>query len=336
MKKNPISFRLFPLFLALFFLNFSACETGNSAQMTQPNEDLSVKPVMELDTATMELGEMELITENSFPYKLDEPTVTIELPKKLTEISGLGINETGTHLYAVQDEEGKIFKINLENQKVEKEIEFHKDGDYEGIELVKESVFVVKSSGTIYEVKNCGEKNQEVIKHKFELNKNSDVEGLGYDPIDKRLLLSCKGKVGKGDEFDFKKGIYGLDLATMKLEENPAYTISLDSVTQFLSTNTALEKMDKLIKLFKPEEEFIFGPSGIAVHPKTGDVYVLSSVGKLLVILTHSGTIKHMVKLKKKVHEQPEGITFDQDGTLYISNEGKAGKGKIYKFVFNE
>ena len=317
-------------------MNFSACEKGNSTQNTQPKENLSVKPVMQADTTIVESEEMELVTENTFPYELDEPTVTIELPKKLTEISGLGINNTGTYLYAVQDEEGKIFKINLENQEVEKEMKFHKDGDYEGIELVNESVFVVKSSGTIYEVKNCGKENQEVIKHKFDLNKNSDVEGLGYDPFHKRLLLSCKGKVGKGDEFDFKKGIYSLDLKTMKMEEDPAYTISIDSVTQFLSTNTALEKMDKLIKLFKPEEEFIFGPSGIAVHPKNGDIYVLSSVGKLLVVLTHSGRIKHMVKLKKKVHEQPEGITFDQDGTLYISNEGKGGRGRIYKFDFKD
>ena len=43
-----------------------------------------------------------------------------------------------------------------------------------------------------------------------------------------------------------------------------------------------------------------------------------------------------MIKLKKKIHEQPEGIVFAQDGTMYISNEGKEGKGKIYKFAYNE
>ena len=44
--------------------------------------------------------------------------------------------------------------------------------------------------------------------------------------------------------------------------------------------------------------------------------------------------MRHMVKLKKKIHEQPEGIVFAQDGTLYISNEGKDGKAKIYKFAY--
>ncbi len=271
----------------------------------------------------------------TFPYQLDVPDVEFKLPNKLREVSGLGIDAGGHHLYAVQDEEGDLFLINTKTGLVDRDFKFHKDGDYEGIEFVKGRVFVVKSSGTLYEVLSPGTNNQELIKHKFSFSKNSDVEGLGYDPISNCLLLSCKGKAGQGAEFELKKGIFSFSLDSMKLRTEPSYIISLEAVKDFLQLNdSSLEKIDKLIKLFKPGEEFIFGPSGIAVHPKTKDIYIISSVGKVLVVLTQSGDIKHMVKLKKKVHPQPEGICFDQNGTLYIANEGREGKGKIYKFLW--
>lgn len=326
-----MSLCLFTFLLSLLV----SCESQKTTTPEKPISEPDVTSVMELDMTTAEIDDQfELVPDHNFPYQLDEPVEAFQLPNKLKEISGLGIDATGKYLYAVQDEEGDLFMINTTTGEVEEEGKFHKDGDYEGVEFAKGRVFVVKSSGTLYEVVNFGKKEQELIKHKFTFNKNSDVEGLGYDPVDNRLLLSCKGKAGKGEDFEFKKGIFAFDLDSMKLEETPTYTISVEAVKNFLEVHNTLAKIDKLVKLFQPGEEFIFGPSGLAVHPKTGDIYITSSVGKLLVVLNRAGDIQHMVKLKKKIHQQPEGIVFAADGTLYISNEGKDGKGMIYKFAY--
>jgi len=331
MQSHP----MFLLLLSLFSSVFIGCGTEKTDKADKPSAKSSVNATMELDKTDTAIEEFELAPDHDFPYQLDEPVEAFKLPNKLREISGLGIDAAGKYLYAVQDEDGDLFLINSTTGEVEQEGKFHKSGDYEGVEIANGRVFVVKSSGTLYEVINFKTDNQELVKHKFTFNKNSDIEGLGYDPIANRLLISCKGKAGKGEEFEFKKGIFGLDLTTMKLDEAPIYTISVEEVKAFLELNHhILEKVDKLVKLFQPGEEFIFGPSGLAVHPKTGDVYITSSVGKLLVVLQRDGKIKHMIKLKKKIHEQPEGIVFAQDGTLYISNEGKDGKGKIYKFAY--
>ena len=90
-----------------------------------------------------------------------------------------------------------------------------------------------------------------------------------------------------------------------------------------------------MIEFFDSEEDFSFSPSAIAINPLTGNIYVTSSVGKMLLILDPEGQIMHIEKLSKKVHPQPEGLCFAPDGALYISNEGKGDHdGMIYRFNY--
>lgn len=270
---------------------------------------------------------------SSLPYSFNKPDVIFEMPLKLKEISGLGIDSSGQYLYTVQDEEGILYVVQAKDGKVIQEYPFNKEGDYEGIEAANGRIFAVKSNGTLFELLIAGEKLQEVKKHKFSFYKKSDIEGLGFDPKTNSLLFSAKGKEGKGKEFKSQKGIYSFSLDSMKIDKNPSYVISHESINVFLKTNDAIKKNGTLKKQFKLKKEFIFGPSGIAIHPITNEIYITSSIGKVLLVLNRDGTIKDLIKLKKKIHEQPEGICFDQKGNLYISNEGKTGKGKIYKFL---
>jgi DNA-binding beta-propeller fold protein YncE len=79
-----------------------------------------------------------------------------------------------------------------------------------------------------------------------------------------------------------------------------------------------------------------FAPSGIAIHPATKDIYVISSAGKQLLILSAAGKIKSSHKLNSKHFTQPEGISFSANGDLYISNEGKGGNGNILLFRYKK
>ena len=86
----------------------------------------------------------------AFPYQLNQPNAIFEMPEALKEISGLGITEDRKNLIAVNDEEGIVYLINkMDGQKV-KEIEFWDEGDYEGLEVVGQDAYVIKSSGTIF------------------------------------------------------------------------------------------------------------------------------------------------------------------------------------------
>lgn len=269
------------------------------------------------------------------PYQLDEPSEVFKLPGRLEEISGLSMGNNDQSLVAIQDEDGEVFFINKENGDVEKEFKFWKDGDYEGVETVGHTIYVVKSTGTIYKITETDSEEPDVVKYNTFLDGGNDVEGLAYDPEAHQLLLACKAQAGEDDSFELTKAIYAFDLNHFELLAAPRYCIKLEDVNEYLNTDPLIRKLEKLNEFFAPgDSEFGFSPSALAIHPVSGHIYILSSVGKILMIISKEGRIEHIEKLKKSIHEQPEGICFDAAGNLYISNEGKGGKGRIYRFNF--
>ncbi len=241
--------------------------------------------------------------EAQLPYVVEQPELLAELPDDLAEISGLSVR--GNVLLAVQDEDGVIFRIDRATGAVLDQLEFWEEGDYEGIELVGDVIWVVKSNGNLYQIVGAGTDAQRVSVHKTWLKGENNVEGLCYDAGGHRLLLACKDDP-KGNGLD--KGnryIFAYDLEKNELLKDPAITIR------------------------RPKD---FSPSALAVHPQTGQLYLTSSKGKQLLVTSPSGDIIVRVNLDPNYFPQPEGLTFAADGTLYISTEAGAGQpARIYR-----
>lgn len=232
------------------------------------------------------------------------------LPAVLSEVSGISyINNQ--RFACVQDEDGIIFIFNVADNKIEKAIPFAGIGDYEGIALNGTTAYVVNSSGVIYEVENINAGKPKVREYQTTLNAKDDVEALCFDKANNRLLLAYKREEDNGNS----KGIYTFDLTTKKLAGEPVFVINLD--------NALPGSQGKKAKLIKP--------SGIAIHPTNGDIYLIEGSNPRVLVLDNKGSFKTYSKLDNNDFEQPEGITFDTAGVLYISNEGKKGSGNILK-----
>ncbi len=271
-------------------------------------------------------------TVKTFPYQLDKPSSTFTMPNKLTEISGLGLSSDGQYLLAVNDEQGKIFYLDKSTGEVKREEKFDGTGDYEGIEAVGDKIYVAKSNGNILEVAHPGKKDQKTKTHKTDLKSVNDVEGLGFDAQINYLLLACKGKAGEGDKFKRQRAVYAFDIKEEKLLKDPFILVDRDEIKKW-ATDSGNGFTENVAEFFEPSlADDAFAPSAIAIHPLTKQVYILSSIGKILVVLDPDGKILQIAPLDPDLHKQPEGLCFDTDGTLYISNEGKGGKGKIYRF----
>jgi len=147
-----------------------------------------------------------------------------------------------------------------------------------------------------------------VEKIKCGLSKENDVEGLFYDKNQQQLLLACKEPIDENDENI--RGVFAYDLKT-------------NSRSTFLKISQKII-LAHLVSLYKNgDNSGKFSPSAIAIHPIDGHTYLLASKGKMIVIISPEKQLIEAFHFKKEILRQPEGMFFDSDGTLYISNESK-------------
>lgn len=270
----------------------------------------------------------------NFPYEMDKPEKSWKLPKKLMEISGLSFIDKN-RLACVQDEKGNIYIFNLKTGEVEKKIKFSSDGDYEGIEIIKNDAWILKSNGTLFKVKNYfKDKEPTTKKYTTVLTSKNDAEGLTYDPINNTLLIACKGHPFVDDkEGKELKAIYSFNLKTKELELEPFLLIEMDTIKFYKNYNTMARMGVELMAYFDSSKgDISFQPSGIAIHPISGNQYILASVGNLLTVFSREGEMLALIDLSTKTHPKPEGICFSPNGILYIASEGDNNYGTISKF----
>lgn len=228
-----------------------------------------------------------------------------DMPSELTEISGLSHIE-GDRFACVQDELGTLFVYNTGFSSIEKTIPFGPAGDYEGLAVVNDAVWVVRSDGQLYELTNINSNKPDVKEVKTSLTAKDNIEGLCFDKANNRLLLAAKD--GPKDA----KQVYGFDLASRKLLDKPVYSIDMNN-----------EIFDSGKK-----KGGDMSPSGIAINPVTNDIYITDGPKGKLLVLSNSGDIKKFYTLGKEF-TQPEGLIFKPSGELFISNEGAKAKGSI-------
>lgn len=261
----------------------------------------------------------------AYGYDLSRPDQVLVMPGRLKEISGLTLVDDST-LAAVEDEKGKIYLIDPSDGDVIDEFKFAKKGDYEGIEMVDDTLYVLRSDGDVYVISDWRSKHRSTEKIETYLATKNDTEGLGYQPARRRLLVAAKEYPGRGRSR--VRSIYGLDLNTKKIDHEPAYTIPLDTIGVRLGLPG-----ESIRNLLAPVLDLeAFKPSAVAVHPGSGDIFVLSSVLKVIAVLDPSGNTKALLPIGAEELVQPEGLAFFPNGDLFISTEGQGGDGKILRF----
>ena len=252
----------------------------------------------------------------------------VVLPKKLLEISGLAIDENNL-LYAVNDEKAIIFKLSQEGEILDA-IDFGKDGDYEGVEKVDSSIFILKSNGKVVEFDLARSEKKDSYNNPLSLT--NDTEGLGYDRSTHSLLIAGKGSpnISHNPKLKKTKAVYAFNLNSKKLSTEPVLIISDDDIERYLKENKEKGTSKKKYKR-RVQRATDFSPSAIAHNTVDGNYYLLSTVGKTLIVIDKTSTIKWIYYLDASAYIQPEGICFDSDGTMFISNEGKGLKSNLLK-----
>lgn len=272
------------------------------------------------------------------PYNFDQPSEKYILPGVLMEISGINLlNEK--IMICIQDEKGDLFFYDMNENRLIKKIGFGKDADYEDLAKVEDEVYILRSNGTL--IKLTGFESSDKIKTKeikTRLSKKNNCEGLCYDQQGNRLLIALKGdpETSEDQNFEGYKAIYAFDIAKEIVEKKPVFLLDLNRVKDMENVSSYEKIYQSVAGTFEESGDMRFQPSAIAIHPASGNIYILASVGKSIIVMNRKGEILSIRQLDEDIFRQPEGIAFSPDGTLYISNEGDGKNGTILMFEMKE
>ncbi len=242
-----------------------------------------------------------------------------ELPRVLEEVSAIAYLDE-ERIACVQDEVGDLFIYNLVSKEIEKRISFAENDDFEGLAMVGNAAYIMRSDGKIFSIDDIRVENPVIEKFDTKMSFKYDFEGLCYDKKKDRLLMAAKSN-GANDDNEFKP-VFEFRLGSKQLTDAPIYELAYDDPI-----------FEGLESAGTPK---VFRTSEIQIHPKTGDIYMLDGVIGKLLILSDNWKPKNLYIFNPSDFPQPEGITFDPDGKTFISNEGEWQPANILEVVINE
>lgn len=248
-------------------------------------------------------------------YNVSEPIV-VKLDDQLTEISGITFDADAV-LYAHEDESGKIYTV-TESGEIEFFSSINKNDDFEDIAVADGFFYLLKSNGTLFTFPKKKDLAENEIREISNIVPKGEYEGLAYKKEDQSLYMLTKKAKNKA------KGPKQLEIYRIPVKnsvvETMAETISLD--TGKIAEKAGLSKLN-------------FQPSALAFHAAEKQWYILSSINKMLVITDENWNVMDVAELDPNTYPQPEGMSFDPKGNLWIASEGNGGAGRIYQINKN-
>lgn len=253
------------------------------------------------------LGAYDFVTGERESYKIGE---------KLREISGLALTTDG-RLLAHGDERGVLYVLGFDGTAIKSwslaDMKKPVSDDFEGVAVAGDQIYLVTSSGRIYESRE-GIDGQQVLYTVYTtgLGRESEIEGLAYDTVREHLLLLCKDS--RKPELEGKIGIYRWSVRSRALVPN---------AHEFLPLGPSVPSMSG--------EKF--EPSGIEIDPTSGHYLIIAARQHTLMELASDGQILATRLLPRDRHPQAEGITINSSGLLIIADEGgdKAARLSFYR-----
>lgn len=226
--------------------------------------------------------------------------IQVKLPLELDEISGVVYYPVDSSIFAINDEKGWLYKIK-KGRKIQR-WKFSQGADFEDVVLLDSIFYVLQSNGNIMRLTFSGQNTVNVQHFYFDKTGQgaNEFEILYYDPGKRKMILICKDC-----ESDKKKSLT---------------TFSFDPHSGQYNDSSFQVDVTKIAAAIG-EEKIRFKPSAASINPKTGELFIISAINKLLVIADTDGHFKQAYKIDPGVFKQPEGLGFTPAGDLIISNE---------------
>ena len=246
-----------------------------------------------------------------FPLTADSMTQW-RLPDRLNELSGLALTRDG-RLLTVTDESAIVYELDFQSGRLVKAFAFGNPvvkGDFEGIAVVDDLVYLVTSAGRIYLAAE-GADGQRVTFDNYdtELGNRCEIEGLTRSENNSRLYILCKN-VRKNSQ------IKNLMIFAWSVEDRELLVDESLSLPQ-----SAIQKKLRVDRL---------SPSGLTIDRNSGNFVVIAARQRALIEISRDGRLVDARNLTLTTrHRQAEGIELTTNGKLLIADEGGTHKARL-------
>lgn len=251
-------------------------------------------------------------------YDLNKP-VKYNMPDDLTEISGIAFrNGKADSIYAEEDETGKVYYFKLGDKQI-RHSKFGKSGDYEDIAILGERMILLRSDGTLFVFPFKSVRNAEIpnVQKVENILPAGEYEGMYADEKAGLLYVLCKHPLVDKGHNEGIVSIFKFSAAGLPVPAGNA--------------DIAVKEIEAL----SGQRKIKFHPSAFAKNQVTNEWYVVSSVNRMIVVTDAAFKVKAVYPINSSLFIQPEGIAFDNQRNLYISNEGdKVTPGTVLKFNY--
>ncbi|MGB4773009.1 MAG: SdiA-regulated domain-containing protein [Chitinophagaceae bacterium] len=246
-------------------------------------------------------------------YNLSNPEKRI-LDEDLDEVSGIFYSAKDSTIVTLNDEEGKFYRLNLQGKIIGKPFKFAKKSDFEDLTTDGSFWYAVKSDGEVHRIEKAFTDSPLIRIFSFP-EKGWEFETIFFDASRQKIVLISKTPLTLKDG-----GVpaFSLDTSSGTFNHDPYY--SPDTLN--------------IAKLYG-KKKWACKPTAAAVHPITGETYILSSNERMLMIMK-DGSLNAIYHLDKSMFRQPEGITFMPNGNLMISNEAQGSTANILIFAYKQ
>jgi uncharacterized protein YjiK len=240
-----------------------------------------------------------------------EAAAQVRLPRALREVSGLAVSADG-RVFSHGDERGVVYQLDYRTGAVVKAFSLGSPpvaGDFEGIAIVGPRLFLVTSTGRLYETRE-GADGAAVPYETYDtgLGARCELEGLAYDPTDRALVVGCKRPSARALREAVTLFRWPIDRRTGAAL--PDVSIPLAGVTRGTGGKA-------------------FDPAAVEREARTGHYVIVAGPQRAILEVTPAGEVVAARPLPRGLHRQPEGLAFLGDSAILIADEGGNGTGTL-------
>ena len=246
-------------------------------------------------------------------YHFHFPDEIYKLPKELNEISGLGfINDS--IFAAICDSRPNLYLVNINTMKIMDKLFVAQQGDFEDVTVCGDTAFILQSNGVLWMVSGLL-KPGFISSDTLKLEQPFELEGLCHNASGDTLFIAAKYWHKDENKHDRELPVFAYSIKDRKLDPVPVFYIP--------------------VSLGSEKAKHPFHTSGLLRLGSPFYWIAISTNNKYIAQLNSKGKKDTVMSLNEELFNQPEGISINKNGTIFITNEGKSEKDKptILKFT---